>query len=193
MARIGYARVSSYGQSLDLQLTKLSDCGRIFSEKISGRTVANREQLALVLDYVRDGDTLVVTKLDRLARSTRELLNILNKLDQKQVKLHVLDQAIDTSTPTGRLLVHTLAAVCEFENDLRKERQAEGVTQARNKGVKFGRKKALTDEQVEELRQKRAKGKKIADLMAEYSLSKASVYRALGDAIGEQLTSQICG
>ena len=179
MSSIGYARVSSYGQSLEVQMSKLSHCERVFSEKISGKSTKNRDQLSLCLDFVRDGDVLCVTKLDRLARSTRDLLNILNRLAEKKVKLHVIDQQLDTSTASGRLLVTMLGCIAEFENDLRRERQTDGVALARSKGVKFGRKKALTDKQLLELRQKRAEGVKIADLMSEYSLSKASVYRAL--------------
>lgn len=182
MATIGYARVSSYGQSLDVQLDKLKHCDRVFKEKQSGRSTDKREQLSLCLDYVRDGDTLVVTKLDRLARSTRDLLNILNALEEKKVKLHVIDQQIDTSTAAGRLLVTMLGSIAEFENDLRKDRQADGISLARKKGVKFGRKKALTETQVQELRQKRTEGLLIKDLMEHYSLSKASVYRALGES-----------
>jgi DNA invertase Pin-like site-specific DNA recombinase len=182
MALISYARVSSYGQSLDVQLEKLKHCDRIFKEKQSGRSTDKREQLALCLDYVRDGDTLVVTKLDRLARSTRDLLNILNTLEKKQVKLHVIDQQIDTSTPSGRLLVHLLGSIAEFENDLRKDRQLDGISLAKRNGVKFGRKKALTENQVQELRQKRTEGLLIKDLMEHYCLSKATVYRALGGA-----------
>lgn len=180
MARIGYARVSSYGQSLDVQLEKLSGCDRIFQEKQSARSTESRDQLALCLDYVRDGDFLCITKLDRLARSTRDLLNILNRLDQKQVKLHVIDQQIDTSTPAGMLLVTMLGAIAAFENDLRKERQADGIALAKRRGVQFGRKRALTDEQVIRLRAMRSEGKKIVELMAEFNLSKATVYRALG-------------
>jgi DNA invertase Pin-like site-specific DNA recombinase len=180
MSTIGYARVSSYGQSLDVQLDKLTHCNRIFKEKQSARSTDKREQLSLCLDYVRDGDTLVVTKLDRLARSTRDLLNILNELEKKQVKLHVIDQQIDTSTASGRLLVTMLGSIAEFENDLRKDRQADGISLARRNGVKFGRKKALNETQVQELRQKRLEGILIKDLMTHYSLSKASVYRALG-------------
>ena len=180
MALISYARVSSYGQSLDVQLDKLKHCDRVFKEKQSGRSTDKREQLALCLDYVRDGDTLVVTKLDRLARSTRDLLNILNTLEKKQVKLHVIDQQIDTSTPSGRLLVHLLGSIAEFENDLRKDRQLDGISLAKRNGVKFGRKKALTETQVQELRQKRTEGLLIKDLMEHYCLSKATVYRALG-------------
>ena len=184
MSSIGYARVSSYGQSLDVQLEKLNQCDRVFREKQSGRSTDKREQLALCLDYVRDGDTLVVTKLDRLARSTRDLLNILNTLEKKQVKLHVIDQQIDTSTPSGRLLVHLLGSIAEFENDLRKDRQLDGISLAKRNGVKFGRKKALTASQVQELRQKRKDGLLIKDLMEHYCLSKATVYRALGSTEG---------
>lgn len=181
MSSIGYARVSSYGQSLDVQLEKLNHCDRVFKEKQSGRSTDKREQLALCLDYVRDGDTLVVTKLDRLARSTRDLLNILNALEKKQVKLNVLDQQIDTSTPSGRLLVTLLGSIAEFENDLRRDRQMDGIAHARKSGVKFGRKKSLTDAQVVEMRQKRTDGLLIKDLMTHYGLSKASVYRALSE------------
>jgi DNA invertase Pin-like site-specific DNA recombinase len=179
MAKIGYARVSSYGQSLDVQLEKLSDCDRIFQEKQSARTTEAREQLGLCLDYVREGDQLVITKLDRLARSTRDLLNILNRLDKKQVKLHVIDQQIDTSTPAGMLLVTMLGAIAAFENDLRKERQSDGIALAKRRGVKFGRHRALDQPQVDALKQKRAMGLKIRDLMSEFGVSKASVYRAL--------------
>lgn len=178
MAFIGYARVSSYGQSLEVQLEKLSHCDRIFQEKQSARTDA-REQLQLCLDYVRDGDSLVITKLDRLARSTRDLLNIMQHIEDKQVKLVVLDQQIDTSTPTGMLLFTMLGAIATFENDLRKDRQMQGIELAKRKGTKFGRRFLLTTEQVDELRQKRLEGVKIVDLMQEFKLSKASVYRAL--------------
>lgn len=182
MSRIGYARVSSYGQSLEVQLEKLSDCDRVFQEKQSART-DGREQLQLCLDYVRDGDSLIVTKLDRLARSTRDLLNIMNRLEQKQVKLVVLDQQIDTSTPTGMLLFTMLGAIAAFENDLRKDRQMQGIELAKRKGTKFGRKAALTDDQILILQMKRADGTKISDLMTEFSLSKATVYRLLSAVV----------
>jgi DNA invertase Pin-like site-specific DNA recombinase len=180
MARIGYARVSSYGQSLEVQLEKLRDCDRIFQEKQSART-DNREQLQLCLDYVRDGDHLIITKLDRLARSTRDLLNIMQRLQDKQVKLVVLDQQIDTSTPTGMLLFTMLGAIAAFENDLRKDRQMQGIELAKRKGIKFGRKQALNAEQINDLQRKRADGVKIIELMSQFSVSKASVYRALSN------------
>ena len=156
----------------------MNHCDRIFQEKQSART-DEREQLQLCLDYVRDGDSLVITKLDRLARSTRDLLNIMQRMEDKQVKLVVLDQQIDTSTPTGMLLFTMLGAIATFENDLRKDRQMQGIELAKRKGTKFGRRFLLTTEQVDELRQKRLEGVKIVDLMREFKLSKASVYRVL--------------
>ena len=120
--RIGYARVSSVGQSLDVQLDKLSDCDKVFREKRSA-TSAKREQLELCLDFVREGDTLVVTRLDRLARSTLHLCQLAKTLDRKQVNLQVLEQNINTSDATGRLLFNMLGAIGQFENEIRLERQ----------------------------------------------------------------------
>jgi DNA invertase Pin-like site-specific DNA recombinase len=184
MALVGYARVSSYGQSLEVQLEKLGaqGCERIFSEKISGRTADTRAELQNCLSWVRDGDVLVVTKLDRLARSTRDLLNIANTLEGKRVSLVVLDQQIDTGTATGKLLFTMLGAIAEFENEIRKDRQAAGLAVARKRGVKFGRKAAMSDGQVAELRRRRESGERISDLVAYYGLSKATVYRYLGQA-----------
>lgn len=178
MATVGYARVSSTGQSLDVQLDKLKDCDRVFQEKQSGRT-DKREQLQQCLDYVRDGDIFVVTKLDRLGRSTRDLLNIVNRLESKGVQLKVLDQNLDTGTPAGKLMFTMLGAIAEFENDLRRERQADGIALAKSRGVLLGRKSKLTKEQVDEMRQKRQRGVLIKNLMSDYGLSKASVYRLM--------------
>lgn len=178
MATVGYARVSSTGQSLDVQLEKLNYCDKVFQEKQSGRT-DKREQLQQCLDYVRDGDIFVVTKLDRLGRSTRDLLNIINRLDGKGVQLNVLDQNLDTGTPAGKLMFTMLGAIAEFENDLRRERQADGIALAKSRGVLLGRKAKLNDDQISQMRQKRQEGVLIKDLMSEYGLSKASVYRLI--------------
>ena len=178
MAIVGYARVSSYGQSLEVQLDKLSHCEKVFQEKKSGRT-DNRAELQHCLTYLRDGDTLVITKLDRLGRSIRDLLNIINQLEKNNVSFQVLDQQIDTSTPSGKLLLHMLGAIAEFENDLRASRQSEGIQKALSNGVQFGRKSKLTDDEVLVMRGKREAGTKIKDLMIEYGLSKASIYRLL--------------
>lgn len=181
MVCVGYARVSSTGQSLDVQLNKLQDCQKIFQEKKSGRT-DKREQLQYCLDYVREGDSLVITKLDRLGRSTRDLLNIINKLESKGVELKVLDQNIDTGTSSGRLLLTMLSCISQFENELRRERQSDGIAFARSRGVEFGRKSKLTQEQVTELIRLRSTGLKIKDLMTRYDLSKSTVYRLLGES-----------
>jgi len=179
MAIVGYARVSSTGQSLEVQFEKLSHCEKIFHEKQSGRT-DDRKELKRCLEYLREGDTLVITKLDRLGRSIRDLLNIVDGLDKKGVSFVVLDQQIDTSTPSGKLLLHMLGAIAEFENDLRASRQADGIKKAMENGVVFGPKNKLSPEQLEQLRTKRAAGVLIKDLMKEFNLSKASIYRLLG-------------
>jgi DNA invertase Pin-like site-specific DNA recombinase len=178
MARVGYARVSSVGQSLDVQRDKLQHCDKLFQETHSG-AAGPRPQLRACLDYMREGDTLVVTRLDRLARSTLHLCQIAETLAQKQVHLQVLDQHIDTSNATGRLLFHMLGAIAQFETELRAERQMDGITKAKARGVHFGRTQKLTRQQSTELRDRRAQGVLIKTLMRDYHLSKASVYRYL--------------
>jgi len=180
MSIIGYARVSSVGQSLDVQIDKLTEygCDKVFKEKRSG-TTAQRIELKNCLDYVRDGDILVITKLDRLARSTLHLHSIINDLNKINVGFKVLDQSIDTTTKEGRLMFAILASIAEFETELRKERQMEGIAKAKSMGVQFGRKAKLTDEQIDMLKLKRSQGVLIKDLMLEFNLSKASVYRLL--------------
>ena len=163
---------------MDVQLEKLKDCDKVFSEKITG-TNDRREQLQLALDFVRDGDEFVITKLDRCSRSVRDLLNILHRLESKNVSLRVMDQSIDTSTPTGRLMISVIGSIAQFENDLRKERQTDGILMAKSRGVHFGRNKKLTKEQIQEMKQKREQGVLIKDLMVGYGLSKASVYRLM--------------
>jgi len=181
MAVVGYARVSSVGQKLDVQLEKLKQygCDKIFEEKVSG-TTANRVQLHRCLEYLREGDSLVITKLDRLARSTFHLTQIANQLEEKSVDFVVLDQQIDTSTPTGKLLFNMLASIAEFETEIRKERQLEGIEKAKSKGVKFGAKKKLTEQEIEQMTQEREAGVLVKDLAKKYGISIPSVYRLIG-------------
>ncbi len=178
MAIVGYARVSSIGQSLDVQLDKLQHCDKIYQEKQSG-TNQKRPELKACLEYVREGDTLVVTRLDRLARSTLHLCQIAETLRQKEVNLQVLDQNINTNDATGRLLFNMLGAIAQFETEIRAERQIDGIVKAKERGVSFGRKKKMTTQQIEELKERRNSGTLIKTLMADYNLSKASVYRYL--------------
>ena len=178
MAIIGYARVSSVGQSLDVQLDKLKHCDKLFQEKRSGIS-SKRPQLKACLEYIREGDTLMVTRLDRLARSTLHLCQLADQLERKQVNLQVLDQNINTGDATGRLLFNMLGAIAQFETEIRAERQMDGIQNAKARGVRLGRNKSLTEQQCSELRQKRKQGVLIKTLMKDYNLSKASVYRYL--------------
>jgi len=178
MALVGYARVSSIGQRLDVQVAKLHHCDKLFEEHTSGST-ATRPHLVACLDYVREGDTLVVTRLDRLARSSWHLCQIAEVLARKRGHLQVLDQSIDTGDATGRLLFHLRGAIAQFETELRAERQREGIQKAQERGVHFGRQKKLSPVQIHELHRRRAQGSLSRTLMADYGLSKVSVYRYL--------------
>jgi DNA invertase Pin-like site-specific DNA recombinase len=178
MAEVGYARVSSVGQSLDVQLDKLKSCDKVFEEKQSG-TSDKRPRLKACIEYVREGDSLVVTRLDRVARSTLHLCQIADGLERKGVNLKIIDQSIDTSNATGRLLFNMLGAIAQFETEIRSERQMDGVKKAKDRGILFGRQKQLSPRQIEELRIVRKQGVTIKTLMKDYGLSKASVYRYL--------------
>ena len=181
MARIGYARVSSVGQSLEVQLAKLVDCDKLYQEKRSGAS-GKRPRLDACLEYVREGDTLIVTRLDRLARSTLHLCQIAEELKRKHVDLQVLDQQIDTTDATGRLLFHMLGAIAQFETELRAERQIDGIQSAKARGVVFGRHKCLTWQQIVELQARRRQGTLNRTLMSDYRIAKATVYRYLSEA-----------
>src|SRR5258708_22180650 len=157
MATIGYARVSSVGQNLEVQLAKLTSCDKIFQEKASA-TSSQQPRLKACLEYVREGDTLMVSRLDRLARSTLHLCQIAAELERKHVNLRVVDQNIDTSDATGRLLFHVLAAIAQFETELRAERQREGIQKAKERGVRFGRAKQLSSAQIAEFQSRRRQG-----------------------------------
>ena len=178
---VGYARVSSTGQDLAIQLEKLqaAGCERLFKEKRSG-VDAGRPQLQACLGYLRDGDTLLVTKLDRLARSTSDLYRIISDLTAKGVAFRVLDDpSIDTTSRTGKLIMGILALIAEFENDIRRERQQDGINKAKAEGVRFGRKPELTPEVVAQIRALRAEGTTVPEIMRQTGLGKTSIYRAL--------------
>lgn len=179
---IGYARVSSVGQSLDVQLEKLTSAGcvKVFSEKKSGRQFETRPQLQACLGYVREGDVLVISRLDRMARSVLDLARIAEHLKEKGVALRVLDQSIDTTSSEGRLMFSLLGAFAQFEADIRSERQADGIRMAKAKGVRFGRRAALTEEQKASVRRLRIEEKfSIGQLEHKFQVGRATVYRAL--------------
>lgn len=179
MAKVGYARVSSVGQSLEVQLEQLeaAGCEKVFAEKRSGRSAGDREELQRALDWVREGDVFVVTRLDRLARSMIDLRQIVDRLSAKGVGFTVLQQgAIDTTRSDGRLMLNVLGSFAEFEADIRKERQADGIAKAKEAGVYTGRKPSISREQVEKLR---AEGKGATEIARELGIGRASVYRLL--------------
>ena len=179
MALIGYARVSSSGQSLEVQRDQLlaAGCIRIFEEKRSGLSQEGREQLSLALDYVRDGDTLIVCRLDRLARSITDLRQIIDRLTAKDVAFRALQQGdLDTNSSNGRLMLNMLGAFAEFEADLRRERQREGIDKAKAAGVYKGRKPSVPVDQVQSLK---AEGASPSEIARRLGIGRASVYRSL--------------
>ena len=180
---VGYARVSSTGQSMEVQRDKLLKAGcrePLFEEKKSGANAYNRLQLQEALSYVRAGDSFVVTKLDRLARSILDLSSIADHLRKKKVDLRVLDQQIDTSRADGRLLFSILGSFSEFELALRAERQADGIVKAKARGVKFGRKQVLDDKQRQKIVRLRLEEAFSAQQLADkFGVGVATIYRVL--------------
>lgn len=182
MALVAYIRVSSLGQSLEVQRDKMQAIGvepdHLFEEKRSGLD-SKRPALKEALRFARKGDTFVITKIDRLARSATDLLQIAQQLQNKGVALRVLDQQIDTGTPAGKAMLQMLAVFAEFETAIRKERQMDGIAKAKEKGTKFGRKAQVTPEVAADILKMREDGALIPDIMRKTGLSKASIYRAL--------------
>ena len=178
MATVGYARVSSVGQSLEAQKEALSHCDKLFVEKASAKN-RDRPVLEKALDYVREGDTLICTRLDRIARSTGDLLSIVDQLHKKGVRFKLLQMDLDTSTATGKLILTTLGAIATFERELMLERQAEGIARAKAEGKYKGR-KATAMEKKPEVLQLHENGFNPTQIAKRLSVSRSSVYRALG-------------
>ena len=150
---IGYARVSSKGQSIfsQIEILEKAGCEKIFQEKKSGTNVSQREELQNCLDFCREGDEFYVTRLDRCSRSVKDLHEIIDKLNKNGVVFKATEQDLDTSSSAGRLMIGLLSIVSAFETDLRAERQADGIKSALQRGVKFGVQKKLTDENMKEI------------------------------------------
>jgi DNA invertase Pin-like site-specific DNA recombinase len=176
---VGYARVSTDGQTLDAQLSSLRAAGaeKIFSEKISGAKT-DRRQLAKAIDALAAGDVLLVTRLDRLARSTRDLLNVLAMVSEKQAGFRSLaDPMIDTTSPHGKLILAVLAALAEFERSMILARTSEGRKRAQDRGVRFGRKPKLSQYQVREALVRRANGESVVVIARSYGVSHSTISR----------------
>lgn len=176
---VGYARVSTSTQDTKGQLDRLKLAGvsKIFAEKRSGLD-GNRPELTRCLEYVREGDTLLVTKLDRLARSTSDLYRIVTALGEKGVMFKVLDDpAVDTSSRTGKLVMGILALIAEFETEIRRERQMEGIARAKAEGRSGGRPKLVTDEVRATILKLRTDGLSIRAIAAQVGFSKATIQK----------------
>jgi len=185
MTTYGYARVSTNGQDLAAQEAELSaaGCAKVFKEKVSGAKT-DRAELAKLLGRIESGDVLVVTRLDRLVRSTRDLLNVIAALTERGAGFKSLkDTWADTTTPHGRLMLTVLGGLAEFERELIRARTGEGRKRAKANGVKFGRPTALTSQQREEALQRLADGKAQADVARFYNVSQATISR-LSAALG---------
>jgi DNA invertase Pin-like site-specific DNA recombinase len=178
MSRIGYARVSSLNQDHATQEARLraTGCEVVRKEKASGKTRAGRDELAAIIEFIRPGDELVVVKLDRLGRSTRDVLNLVHELEQKGAGLRVLEPEFCTSTDTGRILVTVLGMVAEMERRFILERQRAGIDAAKKKGVYKGRKASVP---VEAIRKMHVDGKGPGEIAAALDISRMSVWRTL--------------
>ena len=179
----GYARVSTSDQDLSVQLDalKAAGCDLIREEKISGTSRKGRTELETLLAFLREGDTLVVTRVDRLARSVKDLQDIVHELKAKGITLKATEQPIDTSTPAGKAFLDMLGVFAEFETNLRRERQMEGIAKAKVKGVYKGRKPNLPRQAILSAR---ADGLSPSAIATQFGIARSSVYRVIDEAKG---------
>jgi len=189
-AKVGYARVSTQEQHLDLQLDALNKagCGKVFTDKLSGAS-AERPGLEATLNYLREGDTLVVWKLDRLGRSLPDLITRVAALKERNIGFQSVQENLDTATPGGKLFFHLFGALAEFERDLIRERTVAGLAAARARGRKGGRPKALDQKrraQAQSLYDSRQHS--VAEICRTLGISRATFYRYVrpGDGVAEQ-------
>lgn len=175
---IGYARVSTADQCADLQLDalKAAGCERVFMEKASGAS-RDRSQLKAALRALKPGDSLVVWKLDRLARSIRQLIDTIERLEHRGVGFRSLTEAIDTTTSSGRLVFHIMAAMAEFERSIIRERTLAGLAAARERGRVGGRRRKLSDSEVLRARQALQRGARVSDVADQMGVASSTMYR----------------
>lgn len=180
MARVGYIRVSSIDQNVDRQLDGI-EVDKTFTEKISGKNT-QRPALEELLDYVREGDTVVVHSMDRLARNLDDLRQLVRTLTSRGVRVEFIKENLTFTgddSPMATLLLSIMGSFAEFERALIRERQREGIEQAKKRGAYAGRKKALTDEQVLDIRERVTAGETKAALAREYGVSRETLYQHL--------------
>jgi DNA invertase Pin-like site-specific DNA recombinase len=182
MATIGYARVSSADQEFNGQIERLqaAGCERVYSEKVSGKSTNGRPKLARAIAALGTGDVLVVVRLDRLARSIRDLLQLLDQIAAAGAGLRALeDPWCDTTTPQGRLILTVMGGLAQFERELIRQRCDEGIRRARERGVAFGRPPRLNPRQRHMIAERYAAGETLAELAADFGVGEATVWRAL--------------
>ena len=183
--RVGYARVSTEDQKLEIQLQKLKQagCKRIFQEKVSGAH-RQRPELAKMVEQLRDGDTIIVWKLDRLARSTRDLLEISDVIAQAGAGLKSLSEPwADTTTPAGRMVLTVFAGLAEFERELIRERTGAGRIAAMKRGVRFGRPARLQPDQAALAKRLLEEGKSAKEVAKTFSVNRSTIYRAIATTL----------
>ena len=177
-----YCRVSTLDQNPIMQkdaiLKKYPDA-KVIEEKKSGTSIQGREQLMTLLNIIDHGEKVVIWKLDRLARNMKDLLNIVDQISSKGACLEILDQNIDTSTASGKAFLQMLGVFAEFETNLRKERQLAGIAKAKAEGRYKGRKPALSETQILDIKQKKDQGFNPTQLSKEYGVSRATIYNVL--------------
>ncbi|NDV27526.1 recombinase family protein [Desulfovibrio sp. JC010] len=181
-ARVGYVRVSSLLQNTERQLADI-DLDRVFEDRISGKD-KNRPALSDCLSYLREGDTLYVHSIDRLARNLRDLQNIVDELSEKGVAVHFMKENLIFNgqvSPLQQLMFQMLGAFGEFERNLIRERQAEGIAIAKQKGKYKGRKRALSNDQLTEIIERKSNGEKVTHLAREFGVSRVTIYKNIGD------------
>ena len=182
---IGYARTSTLDQKAGfeghLRDLEAVGCDKVYKEQVSSVDVRKRHELERAIDQLRDGDSLIVTKLDRLARSVPHLLELLETIQGKQASLRILDMNIDTSTPTGKLMLTVLGSVAAFEREIMLERQREGIARAKAEGKYKGRKPTAMAK-ADEVKQLQAEGIGASEIARRVGIGRASVYRILGAA-----------
>ena len=184
MPKIGYARVSSSSQDLDIQKAKLkaAGCEVIRAETVSGASRDDRSELATVMEFLREGDELVVHRLDRLGRSTRDVLNLVHELDAKGASLRVLEPEVTTAGDMGRMVITVLGMVADMELKFIRDRQRAGIEAAKDKGVYKGRQKRVDDDEIRRLA---SEGVAKAQIARDLGVSRMTVYRALENENGK--------
>ena len=181
--KVGFARVSTKEQELRVQLSKLNEfgCEKIFQGKQSGASIKNEEKLKELIDFIREGDEVIVTRLDRLGRSLKSILDAIDSIHSKGACLNIIDGSLNTSNdnPFSNAMINLCGVFAQLERDLIKARTAEGRAEAKAKGKHLGRMPSLSDKQAQDLLKEKLNGESVSALARKYEVSRATVHRTL--------------